>query len=128
MSDNNSNLQSLVESIEALSLLDVSKLVKMLEERLGVSAAMPVATVAAAPGAVVAEENEQTEFTVTLVSAGEKKLDVIKEIRTIVSGLGLKEAKDLADQGGIIKSGVSKEEAKKIEESLKKVGATIKLS
>jgi large subunit ribosomal protein L7/L12 len=106
--------------------LEAAELAKMLEEKWGVSAAAAVA-VAAAPAAAAAAAEEQTEFTVVLASAGEKKIEVIKEVRGI-TGLGLKEAKDLVEAAPKpLKEGVSKDEANKIKEALEKVGAKIEL-
>jgi large subunit ribosomal protein L7/L12 len=116
-----------VDWIEGISVLELSKLVKALEVRLGVSAAAPVA-VAAAGGAVAAEAvAEQTEFTVVLTQAGAQKIQVIKELRG-VTALGLKEAKDLVDGAPkTIKEGVSKEEAATIKAKLEGVGATVEI-
>jgi large subunit ribosomal protein L7/L12 len=116
-----------VDWIEGISVLELSKLVKALETRLGVSAAAPVA-VAAAGGAAAAEAvAEQTEFTVVLTQAGAQKIQVIKELRS-VTALGLKEAKDLVDGAPkTIKEGVSKEEAQSIKAKLEGAGATIEI-
>jgi large subunit ribosomal protein L7/L12 len=116
-----------VDWIEGISVLELSKLVKALETRLGVSAAAPVA-VAAAGGAVAAEAvAEKTEFTVVLTQAGSQKIQVIKELRS-VTALGLKEAKDLVDGAPkTVKEGVSKEEAESIKAKLEGVGATIEI-
>ncbi|HNX52860.1 MAG TPA: 50S ribosomal protein L7/L12 [Pontiellaceae bacterium] len=116
-----------VDWIEGISVLELSKLVKALETRLGVSAAAPVA-VAAAGGAAAAEAvAEKTEFTVVLAQAGSQKIQVIKELRG-VTALGLKEAKDLVDGAPkTIKEGVSKEEAATIKAKLEGVGATIEI-
>ena len=116
-----------VDWIEGISVLELSKLVKALETRLGVSAAAPVA-VAAAGGAAVAEAvAEQTEFTVVLTQAGAQKIQVIKELRG-VTALGLKEAKDLVDGAPkTVKEGVSKEEAESIKAKLEAAGATIEI-
>jgi large subunit ribosomal protein L7/L12 len=116
-----------VDWIEGISVLELSKLVKALETRLGVSAAAPVA-VAAAGGAVAAEAvAEKTEFTVVLTQAGAQKIQVIKELRG-VTALGLKEAKDLVDGAPkTIKEGVSKEEAATIKAKLEGVGATVEI-
>ena len=116
-----------VDWIEGISVLELSKLVKALETRLGVSAAAPVAA-AAAGGAVAAEAvAEKTEFTVVLAQAGSQKIQVIKELRG-VTALGLKEAKDLVDGAPkTIKEGVSKEEAATIKAKLEGVGATIEI-
>ena len=116
-----------VDWIEGISVLELSKLVKALETRLGVSAAAPVA-VAAAGGAAAAEAvAEQTEFTVVLTQAGSQKIQVIKELRSVTS-LGLKEAKDLVDGAPkTVKEGVSKEEAATIKAKLEAAGATIEI-
>lgn len=118
--------EQVVEYLENLTLLQAADLVKELEEKFGVSAAAPVA-MAAAPAAGGAAEEEQTEFTVVLAATGDKKINVIKEIRTITS-LGLKEAKDLVEGAPkTVKEGVSKEEAQKIKEGLEKAGAKVEL-
>ncbi len=116
-----------VDWIETISVLELSKLVKALEDRLGVSAAAPVA-VAAAGGAAGGEaEAEQTEFDVILTMAGNQKIQVIKELRSITS-LGLKEAKELVDSAPkAVKEGVSKEEADSVKEKLEGVGATVEV-
>jgi large subunit ribosomal protein L7/L12 len=117
-------MEKIISAVENMTVLDLSKLVKALEDRLGVSAAAPVA-VAAAPaagGAAVAEE--KTEFDVILTSFGEKKVGVIKEVRSITS-LGLKEAKDLVEGAPkAVKEGVTKDEAEKIKAQLEGVGAS----
>jgi large subunit ribosomal protein L7/L12 len=117
-----------VDWIEGISVLELSKLVEALEDRLGVSAAAPVA-VAAAGGAADGEEaaEVQTEFTVTLTVPGAQKIQVIKELRSITS-LGLKEAKELVDNAPkAVKEGVSKEEAEEIKTKLEGVGATVEI-
>ena len=123
------NLEKIVEELSALTVLEAAELAKMLEDKWGVSAAAAVA-VAAAPaagGGGAAAAEEQTEFTVVLASAGDKKIEVIKEVRGI-TGLGLKEAKDLVEGAPKpLKEGVPKDEAKKIKEALEKVGAKIEL-
>src|SRR5205085_8523389 len=116
--------------LSSLTVLEAAQLSKLLEEKWGVSAAAPVA-VAAAPGAAgaaaAAPAEEQTEFTVVLAAAGEKKINVIKEVRAITS-LGLKEAKDLVEAAPkTVKEGLSKEEANKFAEQLKAAGATVEL-
>jgi large subunit ribosomal protein L7/L12 len=115
--------------IKNMSLMEAAALVKELEEELGVSAAAPVAMMAAGgagDGGGAAAVEEQTEFTVVLDAAGEKKIQVIKEIRAVVSGLGLKEAKELVDGApATVKEGVSKEEAADIKAKLEAVGATV---
>lgn len=115
-----------VDWIETISVLELSTLVKALEERLGVSAAAPVA-VAAGPvaGAAAAPAEEKTEFTVELTAVGDKKIQVIKEIRAI-TGLGLKEAKDLVDGAPKpVKENIAKDEAEKIQKQLEGAGATV---
>jgi len=115
--------------IKNMSLMEAADLVKELEEELGVSAAAPVAMMAAGGGGdagAAAAAEEQTEFTVVLDAAGDKKIQVIKEIRAVVSGLGLKEAKDLVDGApATVKEGVSKEEAADIKAKLEAVGASV---
>ena len=122
-------MEQFISYVEKLSVLELSKLVKALEDRLGVSAAAPVA-VAAAPvsGAAAAPAaEEQTEFTVVLADAGASKINVIKEVRAI-TGLGLKDAKDLVDGcPKNVKEGVSKEEAQKIKETLEAAGAKVEV-
>lgn len=124
-------MEKFISYIENLSVLDLSQLVKALEDRLGVSAAAPMA-VAAAPGdaaggAPAEEAEEQTEFDVVLVDAGAKKIGVIKEVRAI-TGLGLKEAKALVDEAPKpVKEAASKEEAEEIKTKLEEAGATIEL-
>ncbi|WP_240008019.1 50S ribosomal protein L7/L12 [Pseudaquidulcibacter saccharophilus] len=122
------NLEALVEELSALTVLEAAELSKMLEEKWGVSAAAPVAVAAVAGGAApAAAAEEQTEFTVMLASAGDKKIEVIKEVRAI-TGLGLKEAKDLVEAAPkAVKEGVSKDEANKLKEQLEKAGAKVEL-
>jgi len=117
-----------IDWIEGISVLELSKLVKALEERLGVTAAAPMAMMAAGPAAGPAEEvEEKTEFDVILKDAGDKKIGVIKEVRAI-TGLGLKEAKDLVDNAPKpVKEGVDKAEADKIKDQLEKAGATVEV-
>ena len=122
------DLAKIVDDLSKLTVLEAAELAKMLEEKWGVSAAAAVA-VAAAPGAgaAAAPAEEQTEFTVILKSGGEKKINVIKEVRAITS-LGLKEAKDLVEAGGkTVKEGVSKDEAAKIKAQLEAAGATVEI-
>jgi large subunit ribosomal protein L7/L12 len=121
------NLQKIVDDLSSLTVLEAADLAKMLEEKWGVSAAAAVA-VAAGPGAAAAAPaEEQTEFTVILQSAGDKKIEVIKEVRAL-TGLGLKEAKDLVEGAPKpVKEGVNKEEAQKIKATLEKVGAKVEL-
>ena len=122
------NLQSLVDELSKLTVLEAAELSKLLEEKWGVSAAAPVA-MAAAPGAAAAAPAavEKTEFTVVLAAAGDKKINVIKEIRAI-TGLGLKEAKDLVEAAPKeVKADVSKDEAAKIKKQLEDAGAKVEL-
>ncbi len=123
------DLAKLVDELSALTVLEAAELSKMLEEKWGVSAAAPVAVAAAAPAAAAAAPvEEKTEFTVTLKAGGDKKINVIKEIRTI-TGLGLKEAKDLVEGAPkLIKDGVNKDEAQKIKKVLEENGATVEIS
>ena len=121
-----SNLEKIVEELSALTVLEAAELSKMLEEKWGVSAAAAVA-VAAAPGAAAAPVEEQTEFNVVLASAGDKKIEVIKEVRAI-TGLGLKEAKDLVEGAPkVVKEAVGKDEAEKLKAQLEKAGAKVEL-
>ena len=122
------DLAKLVEDLSALTVLEAAELSKMLEEKWGVSAAAPVAVAAApAAGAAAAPVEEQTEFQVILAAAGDKKINVIKEIRTI-TGLGLKEAKDLVEGAPkVIKESASKDEAAKIKKLLEENGATVEV-
>jgi len=125
------DLAKLVDELSNLTVLEAAELSKMLEEKWGVSAAAPVAVAAAAPaagGAAAAPAAEaQTEFTVILAKAGDKKINVIKEVRT-VTGLGLKEAKDLVEGAPKeLKAGVSKDEAEKIKKLLEEAGATVEI-
>ena len=120
------DLAKIAEDLSSLTVMEAAELSKMLEEKWGVSAAAPVA-VAAAAGAVAEAAEEQTEFTVVLASIGEKKINVIKEVRAI-TGLGLKEAKDLVEAAPKeVKDGVSKDEAAKIKEQLEGAGATVEI-
>src|ERR671930_986839 len=123
------DLAKIVDDLSKLTVLQAAELAKMLEEKWGVSAAAAVA-VAAAPGAggaAAAPAEEKTEFTVVLASAGDKKIEVIKEVRAL-TGLGLKEAKDLVEGAPKpIKEGVNKDEAEKIKATLEKVGAKVEL-
>jgi large subunit ribosomal protein L7/L12 len=119
------DLAKIVDDLSKLTVLQAAELAKLLEEKWGVSAAAAVA-VAAAPAAAAAAE-EQTEFTVILKAGGEKKINVIKEVRAI-TGLGLKEAKDLVEAGGkTVKEGVSKDEAAKLRKQLEDQGATVEV-
>src|SRR5690606_16182015 len=116
--------EQIVDAIAAKSLMEVMELVKAIEEKFGVSAAAPVMAVAAAGPAAAVEE--QTEFNVILKSAGDKKVEVIKAVRAI-TGMGLKEAKDLTEAGGTVKEGVSKEDAEKMKKDLEAAGATVEI-
>ena len=116
--------EQIVEAVAQKTLLEVMELVKAIEDKFGVSAAAPVAVAAGPVAAAVVEE--QTEFTVVLKSAGEKKVDVIKAVRAI-TGLGLKEAKDLTEAGGVLKEGVSKDDAAKFKKDLEAAGATVEV-
>ncbi len=121
----NVSVEDILESVGSMTLLQVSELVKKFEEKFGVSAAAPVAVAAVGGGAAAAPAEEQTEFTVVLASAGDNKINVIKEVRAI-TGLGLKEAKDLVEAAPkTVKEGVSKDDAKKIKEQLEKAGAKV---
>ncbi len=121
------DLSKIVDELSTLTVLEAAELAKMLEEKWGVTAAAAVA-VAAAPGAgAAAAAEEKTEFTVVLAAAGDKKIEVIKEVRAL-TGLGLKEAKDLVEGAPKnVKEGVNKEEADKIKATLEKVGAKVEL-
>lgn len=120
------DLTKLVDELSSLTVLEAAELAKLLEEKWGVSAAAAVA-VAAAPAAAAAAVEEQTEFTVVLASAGDKKIEVIKEVRAI-TGLGLKEAKDLVEAAPKpVKEGVAKDEAEKLKAQLEKAGAKVEL-
>jgi large subunit ribosomal protein L7/L12 len=121
------DLQKLVDDLSQLTVLEAADLAKMLEEKWGVSAAAAVAVAAAPGGAAAAPVEEKTEFTVVLASFGEKKIDVIKEVRAI-TGLGLKEAKDLVEGAPKpLKEGIPKDEAEKIKAQLEKAGAKVEL-
>ena len=123
------DLANLVEQLSALTVLEAASLSKMLEEAWGVSAAAPVAAAAAAPAAAAAAApvEEQTEFTVILAAAGDKKINVIKEVRAI-TGLGLKEAKDLVEGAPkTLKESATKDEAQKIKKLLEENGATVEV-
>ena len=123
------DLQKIVDELSGLTVLEAADLAKMLEEKWGVSAAAAVAVAAgpAAGGGAAAAAEEKTEFTVVLASAGDKKIEVIKEVRAL-TGLGLKEAKDLVEGAPkTVKEGVNKEEADKIKATLEKVGAKVEL-
>jgi large subunit ribosomal protein L7/L12 len=120
------NVETFVKEIESMSVLELNNLVKALEEKFGVSAAMmaaPAAAAGAAPAAAAAEE--QTEFTVVLKEAGSNKINVIKVVREVNASLGLKEAKDLVENLGTIKEGVSKDEAASIKKKFEDAGAKV---
>ena len=120
------NLEKIVEELSSLTVLEAADLAKMLEEKWGVSAAAAVA-VAAGPAAAAAPVEEKTEFTVILAAIGDKKIEVIKEVRAL-TGLGLKEAKDLVEGAPKpVKEGIGKEEAEKVKATLEKVGAKVEL-
>lgn len=119
------DLEKIVENLSALTVLEASELSKLLEEKWDVSAAAPVAVAAVAGDAAVAEE--KTEFDVVLASFGEKKINVIKEVRAI-TGLGLKEAKDLVEGApNVVKEAVSKDEAAELKKKLEEAGATVEV-
>jgi large subunit ribosomal protein L7/L12 len=124
------DLQKIVDDLSSLTVLEAAELAKLLEEKWGVSAAAAVAVAAgpaAAGGAAAAPVEEKTEFTVVLAAVGDKKIEVIKEVRAL-TGLGLKEAKDLVEGAPKpVKEGVNKEEAEKIKATLEKVGAKVEL-
>ena len=117
--------EQIVDAIAAKSLMEVMDLVKAIEDKFGVTAAAPV-MMAAGPAAAAAPAEEQTEFTIVLKSAGDKKVEVIKAVRAI-TGLGLKEAKDLTEAGGTGKEGVSKDDAAKFKKDLEAAGATVEV-
>ncbi len=121
-------MEQFISYVEKLPVLELSKLVKALEQRLGVSAAAPVAVAAApAAGAAAPAAEEKTEFTIVLAAAGPNKINVIKEVRTI-TGLGLKDAKDLVEAAPKnVKEGVSKEDAEKIKKQLEAAGAKVEV-
>jgi large subunit ribosomal protein L7/L12 len=123
------DLTKIVEDLSKLTVIEAAELAKLLEEKWGVSAAAPVAVAAAGGGAAAggAPAEEKTEYTIVLASAGEKKIEVIKEVRA-ATGLGLKEAKDLVEGAPkTIKEGASKEEAEKVKKALEAVGAKVDL-
>ena len=120
------NLEKIADDLSSLTVMEAADLSKMLEEKWGVSAAAPVA-VAAAPAGDAAAAEEQDEFTVVLASYGEKKINVIKEVR-VITGLGLKEAKDLVEAAPTdVREGVPKDEAQKLKEQLEGAGATVEI-
>jgi large subunit ribosomal protein L7/L12 len=121
------DLSKLVDQLSTLTVLEAAELAKLLEEKWGVSAAAAVAVAAPGAAAAAAPVEEKTEFTVVLASAGEKKIEVIKEVRAL-TGLGLKEAKDLVEGAPKnVKESVSKEEAEKVKAQLEKAGAKVEL-
>jgi large subunit ribosomal protein L7/L12 len=121
------DLQKIVDDLSGLTVLEAAELAKLLEEKWGVSAAAAVAVAAGPAGAAAAPVEEKTEFTVVLAAAGDKKIEVIKEVRAL-TGLGLKEAKDLVEGAPKnVKEGVSKDEAEKVKATLEKVGAKVEL-
>ena len=122
------DIAKLVDQLSELTVLEAAELAKALEEKWGVSAAAPVAVAAAAPaGGAAAPAAEKTEFTVILADAGDKKINVIKEVRAI-TGLGLKEAKDLVEGAPkAVKEGVNKDEAEKIKKQIEEAGGTVEL-
>ena len=121
------DLAKIVDELSSLSVLEAAELSKMLEEKWGVSAAAPVAVAAAgAPGAGAAAAEEKTAFDVILASAGAQKINVIKVVREL-TGLGLKEAKDLTEAGGKIKEGISKEDAEAMKKKFEEAGAKAEL-
>jgi large subunit ribosomal protein L7/L12 len=117
--------EQIVDAVAGMTISQVMDLVKAIEDKFGVSAAAPV-MMAAGPAAAGPAVEEQTEFTVVLKDAGAKKVDVIKAVRAI-TGLGLKEAKDLTEAGGVIKEGATKEEADKFKKELEAAGASVEL-
>jgi large subunit ribosomal protein L7/L12 len=121
------NLEKIVDELSSLTVLEAAELAKLLEEKWGVSAAAAVAVAAGPAAAAAAPAEEQTEFTVILTAVGDKKIEVIKEVRAITA-LGLKEAKDLVEGAPKpVKEGVGKEEAAKIKAALEKAGAKVEL-
>jgi large subunit ribosomal protein L7/L12 len=117
--------EQIIDAVAGMTISQVMDLVKAIEDKFGVSAAAPVVA-AAGPAAAAAPVEEQTEFNVILKDAGAKKVEVIKAVRAI-TGLGLKEAKDLAEAGGVVKEGASKEDADKFKKELEAAGATVEL-
>ena len=121
------SVEQFVAEVEGMSVLELNNLVKALEEKFGVSAAMMAAPAAAAPAAAAAVVEEQTEFTVTLKEAGSAKINVIKAVREVNSSLGLKEAKDLVENLGVLKESVSKDEAAAIKKKFEEIGAKVEV-
>src|ERR1700722_8151633 len=124
-----SKLEKLVDDLSSLTVLEAAELSKLLEEKWGVSAAAPVAVAAAAgPAAAVEAVEEQTEFTVMLTAGGDKKINVIKEVRSVRPDLGLKEAKDLVEVAPTpVKENISKQEAEEIKKKLEEAGASVSI-
>lgn len=121
------NLEKIADDLSALTVMEAAELSKLLEEKWGVSAAAPVAVAAAGPAAGAAPAEEKTDFEIVLAAAGDKKINVIKEVRAI-TGLGLKEAKDLVEGAPkSLKTGVKKEDAEKFKAALEAAGATVEL-
>ena len=120
------DIQGIKDQLSGATILELKALIDVLKEEWGVTAAAPVAAAAAPAAAAAAPVEEQTEFNVVLKDAGAAKLNVIKELRAI-TGLGLKEAKDLAEAGGNVKEGISKDEAEKIKKQLEDAGAKVEL-
>jgi large subunit ribosomal protein L7/L12 len=121
------DLTKIADDLSQLTIIEAAELIKVLEEKWGVSAAAAAVAVAAPAAAAAAPVEEQTEFTVILVAAGDKKINVIKEVRTI-TGLGLKEAKDLVEAGNkAVKEGVSKDDAAKLKKQLEDAGAKVEV-
>ena len=121
------SVEQFVTEVEGMSVLELNNLVKALEEKFGVSAAMMAAPAAAAPDAAAAPVEEQTEFTVSLKEAGSNKINVIKAVREVNSSLGLKEAKDLVENLGVLKESVSKDEAAAIKKKFEEIGAKVEV-
>jgi len=122
-----SKLEKIVDELSGLTILEAAELTKLLESKWGVSAAAPVAMAAAGPAAAAVVVEEKTEFDVILISGGDKKINVIKEVRAI-TGLGLKEAKDLVEAGGkAVKEGVAKADAMEMKKKLEEAGAKVEL-
>ncbi len=125
-----SKLEKLVEDLSTLTVLEAAELSKLLEEKWGVSAAAPVAAAAAGPAAAAPAEavEEQTEFTVVITASGDKKINVIKEVRSVRPDLGLKEAKDLVEGAPQnVKENVSKQEAEEVKKKLEEAGASVQV-
>jgi large subunit ribosomal protein L7/L12 len=121
------NLQKIVDDLSSLTVLEAAELAKLLEEKWGVSAAAAIAVAAGPAGGAAAPVEEKTEFTVMLAAFGDKKIEVIKEVRA-VTGLGLKEAKDLVEAAPkAVKEGIPKDEAEKIKAALEKAGAKVEI-